>query len=278
MKPIFKSLIIVLFLNTTLSCNNDSSLDQDLTQTCQNLITEKNDSVQTFGYCYGCFPMISAYHDSYFNQFVIAWSGHTNHTAHPVTISYKVDKISGSKRLDDNNGDIRENVYAESYLATWSVRCSKYDCSSCSQSGSILKKSSGEIETGSIKACHKDYLSYSIENIYASNTFKLVLNDNDGNLLNTEKYMSIDGIRIYKIEGYPGTLQEIYGAGSLDTSLGANQLRFSLYSQEMFKNFRIVFYSSKCEHNYEHYLSADYRFSNSGVEISGLSLTLVKNH
>lgn len=279
MKPICKFVIIFLFLNVVFACSNESILNQDLTKANPQSVIENNDSIQTLSYCYGCLPMISANHDPFFNQFVIAWSGYSDLINHPATVSYTVDGVSGSKSLDYNSGEIRENIYSESYLATWSIRCGNYDCSACQRSGSILKKASGETEVGSATACHKEYLSYSIEKVYNySNTFELVLNDNNGNLENTEKFMSIDAMRIYKIDGYPGREEEVYGAGSLNTSSGTYRLRFSLSNQEMFKNFKIAFYSSKCKNNYEHYYYTHYRFSNNGAELSGSSLTLVNNH
>lgn len=279
MKRIIYFFIIVLLLNVVFACNNDSLLDQNFAASSQNIIAEKNDTVQTFDYCYGCSPMISAFHDSEFNQFVIAWSGYTEEpSSHPITISYKVAGTSGSLEIRSANGEIRKNIYSESYIASWNLRCGNSDCLSCGKSGSLSKKASGGIENGSETECYKELLSYSIEKVNNySNMFDLVLNDYNGNLYNTEKYMTVDRVRAYKIDSYSGREVEISGATSLDMSFAPQRLRLTLHNQNMHQNFVVYFYSSKCSQDRHSYFIR-YYFDNWGAQLSGSSLTLIRNH
>ncbi|MPM44216.1 hypothetical protein SDC9_90894 [bioreactor metagenome] len=279
MKHIYFLFTAILLLNFSLSCSNDLLTGQDLSESDQYLTIENNDTIQPFAYCYGCLPMVTVYHDSFFNEFVIAWSGYTEDpVSHPVTLSYKAGGLSGNQMIGYNSGEIRENIYSESYTATWSIKCSNYNCSSCRESGSLSKKASGETETGSETECYKEYLNYSIERVSTNgNAFDLVLNDYNGDVYNTEKYMSINEIRFFELDSY-GRKQEIYGAGSLDTTSAPYRIRFYLYNQPMFKNFQVTFSNNQCISNFEHYLYVNYRYSNFGIELLNSSLTLVRNH
>lgn len=278
MKRNFTFLSIILLLNVVLSCSKDPILDQITPETNLDFVTEQNDSIQSLVYCYGCLPMVTAFYDPIFDNIVIAWSGfREDETNHPITISYKIDQTSGKESIGRReNGEIRKKIYSESCTSTWSINCSY--CSSCKNSGSIYKKSSGQTETGSETECFKKYLDYSIEKITnSSNSFYLVLNDWNNNLQNTEKYMPINNVRFYTKNSY-GFDREIYSAGSLDTSEGPHRLKLYLSYQEMHKDFKVVFYNSKCEYNQKHYLYANYRFSNFGAEISEYSPRLINLH
>lgn len=215
MKQLIDFFVIALLLSITFSCNDDSLLNQKPILSNQLNMTEKKDIVQTFGYCYGCLPMITVYHS--YNRCIIAWSGyHENPDDHPVTISYKVDGISGSQRIGYNSGEISNEVYSESYIATWSVKCGGgNECSPCKESGSFFKSASGETEFGSVTDCHKEYLSYSVEKVSnQSNMFDLVLEDYNGNLSDTERYMGIDEMRTYLVDSYSGYEYENYSGGA----------------------------------------------------------------
>lgn len=177
-----------------------------------------------------------------------------------------------------SNGEIQKAIYSDNYLASWSIRCSSPDCLSCKKSGSIKKNASGTIEFGSEYACYREYRTYSIGKVSnQSNEFELILNDN-GDQYDPDKFMYIDRMKIYKIDSYSGREEEIFGAGGLDMLSGVNRLKFHLYSQDMHKNFKIQFYSSKCQHYEEHYYFVNYYYSNFGAELSNSSLTLVKHH
>lgn len=89
--------------------------------------------------------------------------------------------------------------------------------------------------------------------------------------------MSINEIRFFELDSY-GRKQEIYGAGSLDTTSAPYRIRFYLYNQPMFKNFQVTFSNNQCISNFEHYLYVNYRYSNFGIELLNSSLTLVRNH
>lgn len=271
----FINLLVVFQLSILFSCGNDSLLNDD-----SNLLSLEmgNDSIQTLRYCYNCLPMITAYHDPGFNELVIAWSGYSeNPVQHPVTISYKVDGFSGSKRIESANGEIRQKVYTGTYIARWSVKCGAYSCLSCNKSESILKKESGGTEVSNYNACYKDYLTYSVEKVYNfSNTYDLILR-NSADLNNTEKYITIDNIKVYKVDKGTGFELEIYNALSLDMSSAPYRIRLFLSNQEMDQSFRIKFFSSRCENNSAHYLYTNYYFDGQGARLSSY-LNLAKNH
>lgn len=66
MKHIYFLFTAILLLNFSLSCSNDLLTSQDLSESDQYLTIENNDTIQPFAYCYGCLPMVTVYHDSFF--------------------------------------------------------------------------------------------------------------------------------------------------------------------------------------------------------------------
>ena len=277
MKHFIYNLIVVFYLTVFYSCNNDLFFEYDHPQISRHLSLEEKDSIQTRSSCSRCLPMITTTHDP-FNQFVITWTGYEKDPlSHPVTISYKINNSSYSKRIGYRNGEIRENIYSNSYLVTWSISCSAFGCASCKNSGSFSKLSTGETEEGVYSDCHKKYLNYKLVKVdNERNAYDLVFEDYQGNRFNTEKYMTIDMVKTYVLDTHFYGSEEEFLGGAYLRLIGPDQLRLFLEDKDPNKNYKIKLMSSKCANNQEHYFEAGYRLYGYGSSMN--QLTLINKH
>lgn len=278
-----KQILFTLLLGIVYSCSNDSfthdEFEQDTFDSSNQLpFNTKRDSIQTRNTCYDCLPMVTAYYDLYFNKAVLAWSGFVeNEINHPITMLYEINGSSNSQSIRNQNGEIRINVYSDKCLITWKISCNNYHCASCKKSGSVYKKASGEVITGAITECYKEYPSYSIEKVAnSSNTYDLISNIDQYTLNNTDKYMTVDQARTYEVDSYSHQETGYFGV-SLDMSKAPSRIRFYLSPKDMNKNYRIRFSSSKCINNINHFLYTSFYFDGLGSQLT-TNLNLVKNH
>lgn len=71
------------------------------------------------------------------------------------------------------------------------------------ESGTFLKKASGETEINPSNDCYKEYLHYRIEKV-SNGMYYLILDDDDDDIYNSDKYLNINDIRFYEIDAYGG--------------------------------------------------------------------------
>lgn len=256
------------------SCSNGIQLDE------LNTIPNNSDTIHVSARsCYNCLPTVDVSHDKFYGDFVLEWSGYDtdNRINHPVTIKYNINGQENRLSVLKEYGRICERVNAP-YLASWSIECNNPDCRiSCTQSGSIRVGGDGESESGSVTDCHKEYLPYSIERAQNDrSSYYLILNDMQGNLYNTEKYMQINAFRTFRVENSVHE-QEVTGVVSMDLSSAPYRIKLTFHSQEMTHHFRIHLYNTDCEHNREHYYYSSFYFDGSGPMLSN-SMYLINNH
>ena len=274
MKQILNFLIGTLLLSMFFSCTDESLLDKDMAEMSRDLSVRGDDTIQTFGACYSCLPSISATHDKYSNELVISWSGFKESPAnHPVTLEYKIDGVVRVRSITTPNGSVREYINSENYLCQWFVKCSNYNCSTCTKSGSFLKKASGEVVAGSYNDCHKDFFRYFVENQGLGN-YDLVIElyDGSGAYYDTDNYMRIESVHFFK----ENTTQEISYGGSLNKS-NPDRLRLHLDKLDLYTTYEARFYGSACKSNEEHYYVLRFYYDGRDV-VADSTLSLVKRH
>lgn len=164
---------------------------------------------------------------------------------------------------------------------SYTISCNERGCSFCKNSGTLqINSSTGEIDSGTIYRCYKDYLNYSVTRDSDHFTDVILETQEREHLLDEEKYMDVDKVRIYLIDAEGK--ERLYISKSVE-KLSPLKVRVSslpMIDNVSVKKGRVELYNEKCEANQEHYMYFTYTGYGGGWDIylEHLSLQSAKEY
>ena len=261
MRKINLLLMACLFFS---SCEKELLTEKAIITSNEELTTRSN------FYCNGgnvCLPNVDIYGNDYSAE--ISWSGPSNNDHRlSLTCSSSNGYIYRSSEVEPNGTWFFDFPEAsDSYKITCTISCEELRCR-CSNSITYNKPAGdnpGSI--GSNRDCFKEYLSYRAE-VGGQNgrDLTLYLEPQDYELLeNTEKYMPINAMEIYK-QGRDafGNLQKV-GGGRIDSSTSPYEIKFTDLPTWPGEYYEVHLINTNCKYNEEHYMYFSYYGDSFGI-------------
>ena len=133
----------------------------------------------------------------------------------------------------------------ETYTVLYSITCN--NCNSCSNKGSIQISRNGDIHSGTTLDCFKNYVDYSAQ---LGINKSIIARTNSSLLSDSEHYMNVNNVRIYKLVN--GKKEQTHHYASFSASY--NEIIISNPPSESNSQYQIEFYNDICLGNTTHYL------------------------